>query len=193
MKNICVFCGSSSGDKSVYADKAKELGKLLAQQQKRLIYGGGNVGLMGVIADEVMTNNGEVIGIIPNFLYNMEVGHEGLTELIKVKSMHERKLKMSEMAEGFIAMPGGFGTLEELGEILTWIQLAIIQKPIGILNINGFYDHLISQLDHMVEEKFLKQENRDFVLVSDNPNELLELMGNFKFQKTTKWVSPEQS
>lgn len=193
MKNICVFCGSSSGDKSIYAQKAKDLGKLIAHREKRLIYGGGNVGLMGIIADEVMANGGEVTGVIPHFLFDWEVGHEGLTELIKVESMHERKLKMSELSDGFIAMPGGFGTLEELGEILTWIQLSIIQKPVGILNVNGFYNHLVAQLDHMVEEKFLKIENRAMVLVSDDPEELVTMMEQFKFQKTTKWVSPDKT
>lgn len=193
MKNICVFCGSSSGDRSIYLEKAKELGKLIAEQKMRLVYGGGNVGLMGIIADEAMKHGGQVTGIIPHFLFDWEVGHEGLTELIKVDSMHERKLKMSELADGFVAMPGGFGTLEELGEILTWIQLSIIQKPVGILNVDGFYDHLIGQLDHMVDEKFLKPENRAMVLVSDDPGALISMMENFKFQETTKWVSPEQS
>jgi len=193
MKNICVFCGSSSGEKAIYSEKAKELGKLLALQGKRLIYGGGNVGLMGAIADEVLTNHGEVTGVIPHFLFDWEVGHEGLTELIKVDSMHERKLKMSELADGFIAMPGGFGTLEELGEILTWIQLSIIQKPVGILNINGYYDHLVTQMDHMVEEKFLKPSNRQMVQVSNDPQELLLLMQDYKFEETTKWVSPDKT
>jgi uncharacterized protein (TIGR00730 family) len=193
MKNICVFCGSSSGAQQIYTDKAKELGLLIAQQQRQLIYGGGNVGLMGVIADEVMLAGGQVTGVIPHFLFDWEVGHEGLTSLIKVDSMHERKLKMSELADGFIAMPGGFGTLEELGEILTWVQLSIVQKPIGILNVNGFYNHLVAQLDHMVVEKFLKQENRDMLLVSDNPVELLEMMESAKINKSTKWISPEQS
>jgi uncharacterized protein (TIGR00730 family) len=193
MKNVCVFCGSSSGDNSIYSEKAKILGETIAAQDKRLVYGGGNVGLMGIIADQVMANGGEVTGIIPNFLFDWEVGHEGLTELIKVESMHERKLKMSELADGFIAMPGGFGTLEELGEILTWVQLSIIQKPIGILNVNGFYDHLIAQLDHMVKEKFLKEENRKMVLVSEDPSELLSMMESYRFEKTTKWVSPDKS
>lgn len=193
MNNICVFCGSSSGDNPVYSEKAKELGIFIAQHHKRLIYGGGNVGLMGIIADEVMKHGGKVTGVIPHFLFEWEVGHEALTELIKVDSMHERKLKMSELADGFIAMPGGFGTLEELGEILTWIQLSIIQKPVGLLNVNGFFNHLVAQMDHMVKEKFLKSKNREMVMVSDNPEELLSMMENYKFEKITKWVSPEQS
>lgn len=193
MKNICVFCGSSSGAQQVYTEKAKELGLLIAKQQRQLIYGGGNVGLMGVIADEVMNSGGQVTGVIPHFLFEWEVGHEGLTVLIKVDSMHERKLKMSELADGFIAMPGGFGTLEELGETLTWVQLSIIQKPVGILNVNGFYDHLVAQLDHMVKEKFLKPENRALVLVSDSPVELLKMMETVKITKSKKWISPEQS
>lgn len=193
MKNICVFCGSSSGTHSVYSEKAKELGNFIAQHHKRLIYGGGNVGLMGIIADEVIKRGGEVTGVIPHFLFEWEVGHQGLTELIKVDSMHERKLKMSALADSFIAMPGGFGTLEEVGEILTWIQLFIIQKPVGLLNVNGFYNHLVAQMDHMVKEKFLKPENREMVMISDNPEELVRMMEGYKFQKITKWVSPEQS
>lgn len=193
MKNICVFCGSSSGINSIYSETAKELGALIVQQKKSLIYGGGNVGLMGIIADEVMAQQGEVTGVIPHFLFDWEVGHEGITELIKVDSMHERKLKMTELADGFIAMPGGFGTLEELGEILTWVQLSIIQKPVGILNVNGFYDHFVAQLDHMVKEKFLKPENRAMLMVSDDPKELIELMESVKIEKTTKWLSAEQS
>ncbi len=193
MKNICVFCGSSSGANPIYSEKAKELGVLIAKQGKRLIYGGGNVGLVGVIADEVMAHDGEVTGVIPHFLFDWEVGHEGLTELIKVESMHERKLKMSELADGFIAMPGGFGALEELGEIITWAQLSIVQKPIGVLNINGFYDYLVAQLDHLVAEKFLKLENRAMVLVSSDPIEFLHNMESYKFPKVTKRVSPEQS
>ncbi|MDH5474420.1 MAG: TIGR00730 family Rossman fold protein [Cyclobacteriaceae bacterium] len=193
MKNICVFCGSSSGTNNVYSLAAKTLGQQIAARGKQLIYGGGNVGLMGIIADEVLANKGEVTGIIPHFLFEWEVGHEGLTALIKVDSMHERKLLMSQKADAFIAMPGGFGTLEELGEILTWIQLSIVQKPVGILNVNGFYDALLSQLDHMVSEGFLKQENRNLLISSDDPIVLLNNLENYQVQSTEKWIKPNQT
>lgn len=193
MKNICVFCGSSSGTNGVYATAAKSLGNLIATNGKELVYGGGNVGLMGIIADEVLLKGGRVTGIIPHFLFDWEVGHEGLTELIKVDSMHERKQLMSQKADAFIAMPGGFGTLEELGEIVTWVQLSIIQKPVGILNVNGFYDALLSQLDHMVEEGFLKQENRNMLLSSESPEELMTMIENFKVVPTEKWINPDQT
>lgn len=193
MENICVFCGSSSGTNKVYAVAAKSLGNLIATNGKQLVYGGGNVGLMGIIADEVLAKGGKVTGIIPHFLFDWEVGHEGLTELIKVDSMHERKLMMSQKADAFIAMPGGFGTLEELGEILTWVQLSIIQKPVGILNVNGFYDALLAQLDHMVAEGFLKQENRNMLMSSDSPTELLTMLENYKATPTKKWINPDQT
>ncbi|MDH5368342.1 MAG: TIGR00730 family Rossman fold protein [Cyclobacteriaceae bacterium] len=193
MQNICVFCGSSSGNNEIYTTISRELGALIAKREKQLVYGGGNVGLMGVIADEVLAHGGNVIGVIPHFLFDWEVGHEGLTELIKVESMHERKLLMSKKADAFIAMPGGLGTLEELSEILTWIQLSIVQKPVGILNINGFYDTLISQMDHMVSEGFLKQENRDMLISSNNPKDLLNKLENYKIQPIKKWINPNQT
>ena len=193
MKSICVFCGSSAGTNPIYAEYAKKLGSTIAHSDLRLIYGGGNVGLMGIIADQVLKFEGEVTGVIPHFLFEWEVGHTGLTELIKVESMHERKKIMSELADGFIAMPGGFGTLEELGEILTWVQLSIIQKPVGILNVNGFYDSLINQLNLMVKEGFLKQENRNMLITHSQPADLINLMQNYKLAPTTKWISPEQS
>ena len=160
MKRVCVFCGSSKGKNKIYVDYAKELGILLADKNLELVYGGGSVGLMGEMADAMLARGGKVTGVIPKFLYDWEVGHDGVTELIIVNSMHERKQKMAEISDCFIAMPGGFGTLEELGETLTWLQLKLIQKPIGILNVNGFYDQLIDQLDHMVYEGFLKNSNR---------------------------------
>lgn len=193
MNSICVFCGSSTGFNSIYINEAKVLGKLLVENKKRLIYGGGNVGLMGIIADEVLANGGKVTGVIPHFLIDWEVGHGGLTEMIKVDSMHERKMIMSELADGFIAMPGGFGTLEELGEILTWVQLSIIQKPVGILNVNGFYDHLIAHMDNMVNEGFLKTQNREMLIESQNSINLLEKMEEFTPIATKKWIHPEQT
>lgn len=193
MKSICVFCGSSAGHNPIFAEQAKAMGQAIATNNLRLIYGGGNVGLMGIIADEVMHHNGEVTGVIPHFLFDWEVGHTGLTELIKVESMHERKKMMSELADGFIAMPGGFGTLEELGEIVTWVQLSIIQKPVGILNVNGFYDQLIAQFDTMVAQGFLKRENRNIIISNSDPVELLRQMQEYKTVSADKWITPEQT
>src|SRR5688572_2563010 len=157
--NICVFCGSSTGNKSTYTDSARELGYLMAAQNHTLIYGGGNIGLMGIIADSVLEKSGRVIGVIPDFLMQKEVGHKGLTELEIVNSMHERKKRMADLSDAFIAMPGGWGTLDELAEILTWRQLGLINQPIGLLNVNNFFDSLIAQMSHMVKEGFLKPEN----------------------------------
>ena len=193
INKMCVFCGSSKGHNEIYAAKAVELGSLLAGNNIELVYGGGNVGLMGVIADQVLLEGGKVTGVIPHFLFEWEVGHEGLTKLVKVDSMHERKLLMSEMADAFIAMPGGFGTLEELGEILTWIQLSIIKKPVAVLNVNGFYDSLLNQMDHMVKEGFLKPENRNMLLSSDSPSELLEMLHNFTPSSAEKWINRDQT
>ena len=193
INKMCVFCGSSKGHNEIYAAKAVELGSLLAGNNIELVYGGGNVGLMGVIADQVLLEGGKVTGVIPHFLFEWEVGHEGLTKLIKVDSMHERKLLMSEMADAFIAMPGGFGTLEELGEILTWIQLSIIKRPVAVLNVNGFYDSLLNQMDHMVKEGFLKPENRNMLLSSDSPSELLEMLHNFTPSSAEKWINRDQT
>jgi len=193
MKRICVFCGSSSGTNSVYKDAALELGNLIAENNIELVYGGGNVGLMGFIADSVLGKNGKVTGVIPHFLAQKEVGHKGLSKMIFVDSMHERKQKMSELADGFIAMPGGFGTLEELAEILTWAQLGLVTKPIGILNVNGYYDNLLLMLDHMVAETFLKMENRNMLIAKDNSQELLTTMNAFVPSVIPKWITPEET
>ena len=174
--NICVFCGSSTGFNSVYADSARELGRLLAAQQHTLVYGGGNIGLMGIVADSVLENKGRVIGVIPDFLMQKEVGHRGLTELEIVPSMHERKKRMADLSDAFIAMPGGWGTLDETAEILTWKQLALIQQSVGILNVNGFFNTLLLQMNLMVKEGFLNPVNLESVKVSNSPKELLSLL-----------------
>lgn len=173
MNNICVFCGSAMGNSTIYYEQAHTIGKLMAKNGKRLIYGGGNVGLMGAVADAVMDNGGSVTGVIPDFLMKREVGHLGLSELIVVHSMHERKQKMAELADAFIALPGGMGTLEELAEILTWVQLGIIEKPVALFNLNGFYDPLLAQLDHMVEQGFLKLRNRKMLISITNPQDVI--------------------
>jgi uncharacterized protein (TIGR00730 family) len=188
MNNICVFCGSSAGNNIEYEIGAKALGKAMAQREIQLVYGGGKVGLMGIIADEVLANKGKVIGVIPDFLMQKEVGHKGLTEIHVVNSMHERKQMMAALSDGFIAMPGGLGTLEELAEILTWVQLELIKKPIGLLNVNGFYNSLITQLDHMTDEGFLNMETRKNLLVADNANDLLAMIASFKFDDFSIWT-----
>jgi|SRR5690606_2492278 uncharacterized protein (TIGR00730 family) len=172
--NICVFCGSGVGNHSGYANAARELGELMARYGHTLIYGGGNIGLMGIIADAVLENKGKVIGVIPDFLMKREVGHTGLTQLEIVPSMHERKRRMADMADGFLVLPGGWGTLDETAEILTWKQLGLIQQPIGLLNISGFFDTLLAQMTVMVKEGFLKQENLDGLAVADSPQKILD-------------------
>jgi len=169
MKHLCIFCGSSKGNDPVYENTALELAEIIVNQGLTMVYGGGSIGIMGVLADKILSLNGKVIGVIPKFLYDLEVGHDNVTELIIVESMHERKQKMAEISDGFLALPGGFGTLEEMGEILTWIQLKLIRKPIGLLNINGFYDQFLDMLDNMVAAGFLKKNNRDILLSSNDP------------------------
>lgn len=187
MKNICVFCGSSSGANDEYKRAAEELGQYLAANDITLVYGGGRVGLMGIIADAVMTNGGKVIGVIPEFLQKKEVGHPGLTEMHVVGSMHERKQMMAELSDGFIAMPGGLGTLEELAEITTWVQIEIIKKPVGILNINAFFDHLLFQLDHMTGEGFISQKSRMNIIAQNSVNTLMKELKAFKFDDYSIW------
>ncbi|MBX2968929.1 MAG: TIGR00730 family Rossman fold protein [Cyclobacteriaceae bacterium] len=171
--NICVFCGSGVGNSPGYANAARELGVLMARSGHTLIYGGGNIGLMGIIADSVLENQGKAIGVIPDFLMKKEVGHTGLTQLEIVPSMHERKRRMADMADGFLVLPGGWGTLDETAEILTWKQLGLIHQPVGLLNLNGFFDTLLAQMAVMVQEGFLKQENLDTVVVADSPQKIL--------------------
>lgn len=171
--NICVFCGSSFGNNPVYTLAAKELGHNIATGNHTLIYGGGKVGLMGVIADAALAANGKVIGVIPKFLLDREVGHSGLTSLEIVPSMHERKKRMADLSDAFVAIPGGWGTLEELAEILTWKQLGLIAQPVAVLNINRFFDPLLTQMKSMVAEGFLREENLSSIKSSDSPAKLL--------------------
>ena len=193
MKYICVFCGSETGNRPQYITEVKKLGKEMVKNNIQLIYGGGSIGLMGILADEFLSLGGEVTGVIPRFLVAKEFDHQGITKLIKVNSMHERKQIMTELADGFIAMPGGFGTLEELAEILTWAQLGLIQKPIGLYNINGYYNSLISLFDTMEENGFLKNENKNLLLVDDDPKRLIEKLGYYKPVHVEKWLHKEQT
>ncbi len=187
MKNICVFCGSSQGNDPVFVEKAKILARQFVRDQCTLVYGGGSIGIMGVLADEIRRRNGYVIGVIPRFLYDLEVGHDGVNELIIVDSMHERKQKMAEISDGFLALPGGFGTLEEMAEILTWVQLKLIQKPIGILNIQGFFDPLLNLFDHMVDTGFLKKNNREILIVGNDPEKILNDLKSTPAFTSNKW------
>lgn len=188
MKRITVFCGSSFGTEEIYKEQAILLGQTLAKQNIELVYGGANVGLMGAVADGILNAGGKAIGVLPNFLRSKEIAHLGLTELILVESMHERKTKMNDLCDGVIALPGGFGTLEELFEMLTWAQLGLHKKPIAILNINGFYDSLIELTKVMVEKGLLKDVNQQMLLVSDNIDDLLDQMKNYDPPTVGKWI-----
>ncbi|MCF8369576.1 MAG: TIGR00730 family Rossman fold protein [Bacteroidales bacterium] len=188
MKRICVFCGSSMGSNEVYKNAAAMLGKILANHDIELVYGGGNVGLMGIMADAALENGGKVTGVIPQSIADLEIAHNGLTKLHVVKTMGERKDLMGELADAFIAMPGGFGTLDELSEVLTYNQLRIYDKPIGLLNINAYFDGLLEFFDHAVTENFVRAEHRQNILVSDVPSELLEKLEKFEPVTIQKWI-----
>ena len=187
-RRICVFCGSNVGSNPLYRQTAETLGRLLAHRNIELVYGGGNIGLMGVLADSVLAAGGRAIGVIPESLMQKEVGHAGLTELRIVKSMHERKAMMSDLSDGFIAMPGGFGTFEEFCEVVTWSQLGIQSKPCGLLNVEGFYDPLLELFDHAVREGFLREDNRGLVLEDRDAEQLLTKMAAFVPAAVDKWI-----
>lgn len=186
MKSLCVYCGSSFGNKSIYTDAARSLAQEMVEQNIALVYGGGNVGLMGVIANEILRLGGEATGVIPQALMDKEVGHSKLTRLHVVKDMHERKALMAELSDGFIAMPGGIGTLEELFEILTWSQLGFHEKPIGVLNVDGFYDGLIDFLQNQVVQGFVKANQADLMMHETNAADLLRRLQTFVPQPSTK-------
>ena len=186
MKSICVYCGSSASNEAAYIDAGRDLGKLLGESGQRLVYGGASIGIMGAIADATLAAGGEVLGVMPNSLVELEVQHEGLTELIVVNSMHERKAKMVEQSDGFIALPGGFGTLDELFETLTWAQLGYHDKPVGVLNVNGYFDALFEFLNNAVEKALVKQKHLDMLHVSSNSIELLEMMVQYEPPKLKK-------
>jgi hypothetical protein len=191
MKRICVFCGSSAGNRPEYRAAAEEMGTELARRDIGLVYGGGNVGLMGVLADAVLNAGGEAQGVIPEHLMAREIGHNGLTKLHVVRSMHERKALMADLSDAFIALPGGFGTLEEFCEVVTWTQLGLHAKPCGILNVVGYYTPLLAMLDHAVQERFLKPENRGLVLARESPSELLHALEEWHPVRVQKWLDRE--
>ncbi|MGO4709562.1 TIGR00730 family Rossman fold protein [Chryseobacterium sp. 2TAF14] len=192
MKSITVFCGSSFGSDDLYKEQATLLGQTLAKQNIQLIYGGANVGLMGAVADGVLKEGGKAIGVLPHFLQSKEIAHQNLTELILVETMHERKTKMNDLCDGVIVLPGGYGTLEEFFEMITWAQLGLHKKPIAILNIDGFYDDLIKLVQTMVDKGFLKQINQEMLLVSDSTDDLLEKMKNYQAPTVGKWISKKE-
>ena len=193
LDKICVFCGSSEGNDLAIIAASKKLGEIFAERNITLVYGAAKIGVMGILAKSVLGNNGNVIGVIPSFLKKKEVVHLGLTELITTENMHERKLKMQEESDGFIALPGGMGTLEELFEIITWLQLGLHQKPIGLLNINGFYDQLIKMIETMVRKGFLSMENYKLLLVDSNPEFLLKKMEELKTPQLPKWLNSDRT
>lgn len=191
MKSICVFCGSSLGHEPAFIEAAKNFGMLLAERNIHLVYGGANVGLMGTIANACLQKGGTVTGIMPKALVDMEVAHEGLTEIKIVETMHERKALMSEISDGFVSLPGGIGTLEETFEMLTWGQLGIHSKPVGLLNIMGFFDHLLKFLTIMVEQGFLLSQHLEMLQIDSDPQSLLERLETYKPLALEKWFDKE--
>jgi uncharacterized protein (TIGR00730 family) len=192
LRRITVFCGSNAGHDRAYADAARALGTELAARGIGLVYGGGKVGLMGVVADAVLDAGGDVTGIIPQHLWDKEVGHAGLTELLVVGSMHERKLAMADRADGFIALPGGVGTFEELFEILTWTQLGIHHKPVGVLDVAGFYGPLLAFLDTAVAAGFLREGHREILQAATEPAVIIDRLAAWRPVAIQKWLAPEE-
>ncbi|HWK99343.1 MAG TPA: TIGR00730 family Rossman fold protein [Parapedobacter sp.] len=191
MNNIVVFCGSSAGTDHIYEEQAFQLGRSLAEAGIGLVYGGAKVGLMGAVADGALQHGGKVTGVLPYFLRTKEIAHEGLTELFIVDTMHERKTKMNQLCDGIIALPGGFGTMEEFFEMLTWGQLGLHQKPMGLLNTEGFYDGLLALAQHMVNKGFLKTANQQMLLSSTAIPDLLHQMQNYQPPAVGKWITQE--
>lgn len=191
MNGIAVFCGSSSGTDPVYRDQAALLGQILAKKGIRIIFGGGRVGLMGVLASAALKAGGKVTGVIPAFLQIKEVAHDGLTEMIVVETMHERKALIEQRSDGAIALPGGFGTLDELFEMLTWGQLGLHSKPTGLLNVNGFFDPLLQTIGNMVREGFLRSDHQNQIIVSSDIESLLEGMSEYQPPTVAKWIGLE--
>lgn len=188
MKSICVFAGSNSGTRDEYTAAAKELGRVVARRKLGLIYGGARVGLMGALADAALGEGGHVTGVMPQALVDKEVAHHGLSELKVVKSMHERKAMMSDLADGYVALPGGWGTMEEFFEVLTWGQLGLHHKPCGLLNIQGYFDGLLDFVEHSITEGFVRREYRAMICVSAAPGDLLDAMAAYRPPVVRKWI-----
>ena len=187
MKSVCIYCGSNFNGDPVLRAAIESLAQTLTEQNITMVYGGGSVGVMGLIADDVLKRKGSVTGVIPQFLMDKEVGHKGLTQLIVTENMHERKKQMADLSDGFIILPGGFGTLEEFFEVLTWLQLGLHGKPIGVLNVSGFYDPLFAQMEVMVQHRFLKPANRDLVFNESDPAVLVQKMKAFDSKPDEVW------
>ena len=192
MQAVCVFCGSSVGSRLIYSEAARRLGTVVAERGLHLVYGGGKIGLMGLLADAGLAAGGQVTGIIPIALLKKEIGHEGLTNLRVVDSMHERKMLMAELSDGFVALPGGYGTLEEFLEVLSWAQLSIHEKPCALLDVDGFFGPLSSLFDLAVKEGFVHPDHRSLVLTNEHPNTLLDEMECYTPPRTKKWISPRE-
>lgn len=193
LKTICVYCGSSQGKKETYATAAKSLAESLVARNITLVYGAASIGIMGTVADHVLKLGGQVIGVIPKALAHKEITHSNLTELYVTQSMHERKMKMAELSDGFIALPGGIGTMEELFEIWTWAQLGFHKNPCGLLNIDGYYDALIQFVDHMQQEQFVKPKHHDLLMIADDPEKLLEKFISYTPPEITQWVEKDET
>ncbi len=191
MKRICVYCGSALGASLSYVQMAEKLAAELVKRNIELVYGGAQIGVMGSIANSMLAEGGSVIGVLPVGLFRSEVPHDGLTELIEVSSLHERKAKMAELSDAFIALPGGLGTLEELFEILTWAQLGLHKNPVGVLNVNGFYDKLLDYLDHAVAEKFIRLQHREMLVVDEDIESMFERFSKYEPPIGQKWVDLE--
>jgi cytokinin riboside 5'-monophosphate phosphoribohydrolase len=193
MQRVCVFCGSRAGEHTTYRHAATELGRLLSERRSGLVFGGGSVGLMGVLADAVLASGGEVIGVIPQRLATKELLHPGVPDMRLVPDMHARKALMAELADAFIALPGGYGTFEELFEVITWAQLGIHAKPIGLLNTAGYYDPLVRLIDHSIDTGFIRPEHRDLIVVEERPAELLDRLATHRMPSVRKWLEPDET
>ena len=188
MRRVCIFCGSNTGAREIYAQSARGMGAALARRRIGLVFGGGCVGLMGIVADTVLAAGGEVVGVIPKALVAKELAHNGLSDLRVVGSMHERKALMADLADAFVALPGGYGTFEEFCEVVTWAQLGLHRKPCGLLNVDRFYDPLLAFFDHAVVERFVRPEHRALVLQEDDPERLLDGLARFQPPVLEKWI-----
>lgn len=192
MKNIGVFCGSGKGTHDIYSGAAKDFGQYCSKTGQTIVYGGGNIGLMGIIADEALKNGGDVIGVIPDFMIKKEIAHKGLSRLIITQSMHERKIKMAELSDAFIALPGGYGTMDEISEMLTFTQLRFHQKPVGLYNINGYFDHFIKFVDHLFQEGFVSEWHRSILVDDHSLDNLMKKLKNFEKKDRDKWLEDHE-
>ena len=193
MKRITVFCGSNAGNDETYLNTARQLGKALAQQKIGVVYGGARIGLMGAVADGALEANGEVIGVLPGFLRSIEIEHRGLTQIYHVESMHQRKAKMDDLSDGVIALPGGYGTMEEFFEMLTWAQLGLHKKPVALLNVAGFYDGLLNVLQNMVDKGFLTPANQKMLIIGASIDGVLREMKNYRAPDIKKWITKDET